>query len=107
VTLARLRELFDNMLVAEVQRHGGIPALPPEERAFREAMCAFLLEDEAQEAKALHSERAIAENQAAGRQGLWRQCEYLDERGRRCIREEHVPGSNHVFYPAALQKHDP
>jgi hypothetical protein len=33
---------FDEMLVAEVKRHGGIPHLSQEEQAFREAMAAFL-----------------------------------------------------------------
>jgi hypothetical protein len=40
---AQLRELLDNMLVAEVNRHGGIPPLSKEEMAFREAIAAFLL----------------------------------------------------------------
>lgn len=37
-----LREKFDNMLAAEVKRHGGIPHLCEEEVAFREEMAAFL-----------------------------------------------------------------
>lgn len=37
-----LREKFDNMLAAEVHRHGGIPHLSTEELEFREAMAAFL-----------------------------------------------------------------
>jgi hypothetical protein len=40
--LKDLREKFDNLLAAEVKRHGGIPHLSEEEVAFREAMAAFL-----------------------------------------------------------------
>jgi hypothetical protein len=43
--LARLRDAFDRKLIAEVQRHGGIPPLPPEEIALREAIAALLEEE--------------------------------------------------------------
>lgn len=36
-----LREKFDDFIVAEVNRYGGIPALLPEDVAFREAFAEF------------------------------------------------------------------
>jgi hypothetical protein len=44
--LEQLREAFDRKLIAEVKRYGGIPPLPPEEIALREAIAALLLEEE-------------------------------------------------------------
>jgi hypothetical protein len=38
-----VRQTYDDMLVAEVKRHGGIPHLTTEELTFREALSAFLL----------------------------------------------------------------
>lgn len=43
MTIERLRQLFDDMLVAEVKHHNGIPPLSKEESDFRMALCEFLL----------------------------------------------------------------
>jgi hypothetical protein len=42
--LDRLREAYDNMLIAEIQRYGGIPALYPEEQKLREVIAELLLD---------------------------------------------------------------
>ena len=43
-SLANLRAAFERRLITEVERHGGIPSLPPEELALREAIAALLQE---------------------------------------------------------------
>ena len=40
--LAALRVAFEQRLITEVQEHGGIPALPPEEIELRDAIAALL-----------------------------------------------------------------
>lgn len=41
-----LRKAFDTMLIAEVNRHGGIPHLSPEEVKFRNMVAALLEAEE-------------------------------------------------------------
>lgn len=42
----KLRAAFDDMLIAEVHRYGGIPHLQPEEIGFREVLAEFLLNED-------------------------------------------------------------
>ena len=44
VEMKRLRAAFDQLLISEVHRFGGIPHLRPEEIYFRDVLAGFLLE---------------------------------------------------------------